>query len=322
MRAQLSQQDLALIRVGMPASVTPVGLDQSFAGSVWQVAPVIDPQSRQGEVRIAIPYDPAIRPGGFAEARIRAGATTAPLLPQSAVLSDEKGNYVYVINGKNEVERRAIKIGNGRRQRRDHRRGPDGPGSGRAVGRPVPQPGPEGRAEAPGRTLITERLKPMNFRNISSWCIRNPVPPIVLFIALMMAGIVVVQRDGRQQQPGHRFPGGQIVIVQPGAAPTEMENQVTQKVEAAVRGVTGVDEINSSVREGNSNTFVQFEIGTTTDRAVNDVRDAIAQIRGDLPDGILEPQIERVDIAGDPIMFVAAETTDMTPRATELVHRQ
>jgi HlyD family secretion protein len=112
MRAQLSQQDLALMRVGLPASVTPLGSDRSFAGSVWQVAPVIDPQSRQGEVRIAIPYDPMLRPGGFAEAKVAAGTTTAPLLPQSAVLSDEKGNYVYIIDSKNLVERRAIKVGN------------------------------------------------------------------------------------------------------------------------------------------------------------------------------------------------------------------
>jgi RND family efflux transporter MFP subunit len=111
MRAQVPQQDIAFIRAGMPASVTPIGLDRSFSGSVWQVSPVIDPQSRQGEVRIAVPYDPAIRPGGFAEARIGAGGTTAPLLPQSAVLSDEKGNYVYVVNSKNEVERRNIRIG-------------------------------------------------------------------------------------------------------------------------------------------------------------------------------------------------------------------
>jgi multidrug efflux pump subunit AcrB len=152
----------------------------------------------------------------------------------------------------------------------------------------------------------------MNFRNISSWCIRNPVPPIVLFIALMLAGIVSFSMMDVNNNPDIDFPAAQIVVVQPGAAPAEMENQVTQKVEAAVRGVTGVDEINSSVREGNSNTFVQFEIGTDTDRAVNDVRDAIAQIRSDLPDGILEPQIERVDIAGDPIMYVAAETSDMS----------
>ncbi|HET9352765.1 MAG TPA: efflux RND transporter periplasmic adaptor subunit [Sphingomicrobium sp.] len=111
MRAQMSQQDLAFIREGMPASITPTGTGRSFAGQVWQVSPMIDATSRQGEVRIAIPYDPAIRPGGFAEAKIEAGATTAPLLPQSAVLSDEKGNYVYVINRKNEVERRDVKIG-------------------------------------------------------------------------------------------------------------------------------------------------------------------------------------------------------------------
>lgn len=111
MRAQLAQQDLVYVHVGMPAQVTPVGSSRSFTGSVWQVAPVIDPQSRLGEVRIAVPYDPAMRPGGFAEARITAGATTAPVLPQSAVLSDDKGNYVYIVNGKNEVERRDIQIG-------------------------------------------------------------------------------------------------------------------------------------------------------------------------------------------------------------------
>ena len=72
---------------------------------------MIDPQSRLGEVRIAVPYTAAMRPGGFAEAKVTAGATTAPLLPQSAVLSDDKGNYVYIVNGKNEVERRDITVG-------------------------------------------------------------------------------------------------------------------------------------------------------------------------------------------------------------------
>jgi len=111
MRAQLSQQDLSYVHAGMPAEVTPVGSGSSFTGTVWQVAPVIDPQSRLGDVRIAVPYSPAMRPGGFAEVRITSGTTMAPLLPQSAVLSDDRGNYVYIINGKNEVERRDIKIG-------------------------------------------------------------------------------------------------------------------------------------------------------------------------------------------------------------------
>jgi RND family efflux transporter MFP subunit len=112
MKAQVAQQDISAVHVGMPATVTPIGASQPVAGSVWQVAPVIDPQSRQGEVRIAVPYSAGIRPGGFAEAKITAGATSAPLLPQSAVLSDSKGNYVYIDNGKNEIERRDVTIGN------------------------------------------------------------------------------------------------------------------------------------------------------------------------------------------------------------------
>jgi RND family efflux transporter MFP subunit len=111
LRAQMSQQDLALVRVGMPVTVTPVGSTQPLTGSVWQVAPVIDPQTRLGDVRVAIPYSSAIRPGGFAEARISSGTATAPLLPQSAVLSDDRGSYVYILNSRNEVERREIKIG-------------------------------------------------------------------------------------------------------------------------------------------------------------------------------------------------------------------
>ena len=152
----------------------------------------------------------------------------------------------------------------------------------------------------------------MSFRNISSWCIKNPVPPIVLFIGLMLAGLLAFHSMTVTDNPDIDFPGAVVVISQPGAAPSEMETQVTQKVEAAVRGVTGVDEIDSSIREGNSQTFIQFQIGTPIDRAVNDIRDAVAQVRGDLPDGILEPQVQRVDISGDAIVYVAAETSSMS----------
>ena len=129
----------------------------------------------------------------------------------------------------------------------------------------------------------------MNFRNISSWCIRNPVPPIVLFIALLLAGLIAFGQMTITNNPDIDFPAASVGVSQPGAAPSEMEKQVTQKIEAAVRGVTGVDEIDSSVREGYSNTFIQFQIGTPTDRAVNDVRNAVSQARADMPEGILEP---------------------------------
>jgi multidrug efflux pump subunit AcrA (membrane-fusion protein) len=109
--ARLPQSDLAQVRVGAPATVTPVGSEQSFTGSVWQVSPIIDPQTRQGDARISIPFNRELRPGGFASVDIVAGAVTAPLLPESAVQSDDKGNYVYILNSKNEAVRRDIRIG-------------------------------------------------------------------------------------------------------------------------------------------------------------------------------------------------------------------
>lgn len=111
MRAQLPEADLARMKVGVPAEVTPVGSTESFKGEVWQVSPIVDPQSRQGIARIALSYDPALRPGGFASARIISGAATVPLLPESAVLSDGKGNYVFVVDNENKVRRRAVRVG-------------------------------------------------------------------------------------------------------------------------------------------------------------------------------------------------------------------
>jgi multidrug efflux pump subunit AcrB len=152
----------------------------------------------------------------------------------------------------------------------------------------------------------------MNFRNVSSWSIRNPVFPIVLFVGLMLGGLVSFARMQVNNAPDIDFPAASVSVSQPGAAPNELETQVTQRVESAIRGVNGVEEINSSVSEGNSFTFVTFQIGTPTDRAVNDVRNAIAQIRGTLPEGILEPQIERINAENEPISYVGAQATDMT----------
>ena len=140
----------------------------------------------------------------------------------------------------------------------------------------------------------------MNFRNISSWCVRNPVAPIVLFVGLMLAGLVTFAGMQVNNVPDIDFPQVTVAVSQPGAAPNEMETQVTQRIEAAARGVSGVEEINSSVSEGSSVTNITFQIGVPTDRAVNDVRNAVAQIRSNLPDGILEPQVTRVDFSGRP----------------------
>jgi multidrug efflux pump subunit AcrB len=149
-------------------------------------------------------------------------------------------------------------------------------------------------------------------RNISSWSIKNPVPAILAYTILTIAGIFSFVTMDVNDMPDIDFPAATVIVNQPGAAPTEMETQVTQRVEAAVRGINGVDEITSTVSEGQSRTNVQFAVGTPVDRGVNDVRDAIANIRGDLPQGILPPQVSRVDFGNGALAYYSVESTDMT----------
>jgi len=111
MLAQVSESDLAQLHVGASAIVTPVGTTQQFRGTVWQISPIINEQNRQGVARIAIPYERGIRPGGFANVEITAGSQQAPVLPESAILSDEKGTFVYVVGPDNKVQRRPVKTG-------------------------------------------------------------------------------------------------------------------------------------------------------------------------------------------------------------------
>lgn len=153
----------------------------------------------------------------------------------------------------------------------------------------------------------------MGFRNISAWCIRNPVPPIVMFLGLLLAGVISFINMAVVDSPDIDFPAVEISISQPGAAPTEIETQITQRVEAAVRALNGVDEIQSTAREGGSDTFVQFQIGVDPNVATQEVKNAVDQIRSDLPDGILEPLVSKVEVnGGGEIAFFAVQATDMT----------
>ena len=151
----------------------------------------------------------------------------------------------------------------------------------------------------------------MNFRNISAWCIRNPVPPIVLFIGLTLAGLVAFMRMDVQDNPDIEFPVVIASISQPGAAPTEIENQITQLVESSVRTLPGVRSISSTANEGSSTTVVEFEIGTDVNQSVNEVKNAIDQIRGELPDGILSRYREGNHLE-QPIAYFAVAAPDMT----------
>ena len=152
----------------------------------------------------------------------------------------------------------------------------------------------------------------MGLRNISAWSIRNPVPALVLFTALTIAGIIAFMRMPVNQSPEISFPAVFVSVSQPGAAPTEIETQITQKVETAIRGLEGVDELESTVSEGSSGTFVQFTFATPVDRAVTDVRDAISQIRSELPEGVVEPRITRIIVNNSPVANWSVESTDST----------
>ena len=110
MKARLSETDLQKLAVGQAVSVTPVGSDKSVSGKVWLISPIIDPATRQGTARIALPYSPDIRPGGFASAEINSGTVAAPLLPESALQADNQGSYVYIVAAGNKAERRRVKI--------------------------------------------------------------------------------------------------------------------------------------------------------------------------------------------------------------------
>lgn len=152
----------------------------------------------------------------------------------------------------------------------------------------------------------------MNFQNISAWCIRNPVVPIVMFLGLTLAGLVSFMQMKVQDNPDIEFPIVIVQISQPGAAPTEIENQITQRVESAVRSIAGVDTLTSTASEGSSQTQVQFKIGQDINAAVNEVKNQVDQIRSDLPEGILEPQVFKVETSSNPIAYFAVAADDMT----------
>ena len=109
--AQVSEDQLASLPKGVSAQITPTGSEATYEGQVWQISPTIDPQSRQGIARIALPYAEGLRPGGFATAVIKSGTAVATLLPESSVLSDADGSFVYVIDADNKARRRAVETG-------------------------------------------------------------------------------------------------------------------------------------------------------------------------------------------------------------------
>ena len=148
--------------------------------------------------------------------------------------------------------------------------------------------------------------------NISAWSIRKPIPPLVFFVVLIVLGAVSLKTLPITQMPNIDIPIVTITVTQTGAAPSELETQVTKNVENAAAGVVGVKHITSSISDGVSVTTVEFQLETPADRAVNDVRNAMANIRSELPQSIEEPSIQRVDVEGMAIVTYAASIPSRT----------
>jgi HAE1 family hydrophobic/amphiphilic exporter-1 len=150
-------------------------------------------------------------------------------------------------------------------------------------------------------------------RNLSSWSIRNPVPTIVMFLLLVIAGIAGYSSLRINNTPDLDVPAIIVTVMQPGAAPSEMETQITRLVEDSVAGLGGVKHIRSVVNDGISVTTVEFQLGTDTDRATNDVRNAVTGVRADLPADAEEPIVERIDATGGQLVTYVVRGAGLSP---------
>src|SRR5450755_575035 len=149
--------------------------------------------------------------------------------------------------------------------------------------------------------------------NISAWSIRNPLPSVVFSIILLALGWLSFTKLAVTRLPSADIPVISVAVSQFGAAPAELEAQVTKTIEDGVSGVEGVRHISSSITDGVSVTTIEFRLETNTDRALNDVKDAVTRVRSDLPRNVNEPLIQRVDVVGLPILTYAAISPGKTP---------
>ncbi|BAZ06257.1 efflux RND transporter permease subunit [Calothrix sp. NIES-3974] len=138
--------------------------------------------------------------------------------------------------------------------------------------------------------------------NVSTWTIKKPVPTIILFLIFTLVGWFCFNLLGIDTNPNIDIPTVQVTVTRPGAGPNELESQVTKKIEDAVAGLGNIDELRSTITDGVSTTVINFDLGVNSDRATNDVRNAIAQIRQSLPQDINDPIVQRLEFAGGPIM--------------------
>ena len=137
---------------------------------------------------------------------------------------------------------------------------------------------------------------------VSAWAIRNPTPVAVLFIAAVLAGLVAYAGLPIKNFPNINFPAVMVTVTRSGAAPAEMESQITRPVENALAGLSNVDSIASTVTQGSSTTMIQFQLGQDLQKATDDVRSKVEAIRNNLPRDIDPPITQRLEIDDQPIV--------------------
>ena len=153
----------------------------------------------------------------------------------------------------------------------------------------------------------------MNFARISSWSIKNPIPIVLMFVVLTVGGLIGYFTLRVNQFPDIDYPFVIVTVAQPGAAPTEMETQVTRLVEDSLAGIGQVKHINSTVVEGASTTVIEFQIGVDLEKATNDVRNSVSTVRVNLPADIQDPIVQRAETSGQPIVYYVVRAPKLDP---------
>jgi hydrophobe/amphiphile efflux-1 (HAE1) family protein len=149
--------------------------------------------------------------------------------------------------------------------------------------------------------------------NFSAWSIRNPIAPILLFVVLVVLGLMSFASLPITRFPNIDVPLVSVTVTDPGVAPSELETQVTKRIEDAVSNISGVKNVMSTITEGNSQTTVEFRLEVDTQTAVTDVKDAVERIQADLPATADDPVVNRIDVEGQAILTYAVSAPAMTP---------
>ncbi len=316
---QVVESDLHNIKPGMAVTVTSQSAGQ-VTGNVRIVTSQVDPDTRLGIARVSVPWSSGLRPGMFASGSIDAGVQDVPY--PAAIGHRLQRKRAGRAGGRFRQQGQPAQ-GHSRRPPRQ-RCGGQGRRQCRRQGRHHRLGLPEqwrysqaGGLAAVGRRVImsSSTAAPVDRGfQISSWSIRNPIPTLVFFVVMTIAGALGFQSLRINNWPDIDFPLVVVTVIRSGAAPEELQNQVTRIVEDSVAGLSGVRHTQSFVNESASTTLVTFQLDVDLEKATNDVRNAVAGIRGNLPGDIQDPIVSRVENAqGQALLSYIIRADNMNP---------